>query len=921
MLQGWAIGAVSFAYLCVLFAIAYWGDKQADRGRSIITPAVYSLSIAVYCTSWTYYGSVGLAAYQGIGFLPIYLGPTLAFVLSWFLLRKIVRISRQHRITSIADFVSSRYGKSALLSGLVTVIAVVGIMPYISLQLKAVSVSFNVLTQYPAVAMPQTAGLEPMLQDSAFYVAAILAVFTILFGTRHIDVSEHHQGMVAAVAFESIVKLVAFLAVGVYATFVLHEGLGDIFARALADERLRGLFSVSPPGDVGPAGTMLRWMTLTLMSMAAIVCLPRQFQVAVVENIRESHLTTAVWLFPLYLLAINLFVLPIAFAGVLTFGDGAVDADTFVLTLPMAGQEQALALFAFIGGLSAATGMVIVATIALSTMVCNDLIMPVLLRLHLLRARRHADLAGLLLGIRRGSIVLIILLGYVYFRYIGESYALVSIGLVSFAAATQFAPAIVGGMFWRRGTAKGALAGLSLGFLVWAYTLLLPSMAQSGWIGEALLIEGPFAVGLLRPYALFGLEGLDPYTHALFWSLLANAGSYVAVSLATRQDAIERVQAVAFVDVFRPASAESQRFWRGDAKVAELLDLTGRYLGHARARRLFANYARRHGMALDEDSRADHETIAFAERMLAGAIGGASARVVVASAIKGEALGIDRVMAILDEATQIREYSRRLEQKSRELEATTAELTEANERLKELDRLKDDFIATVSHELRTPLTSIRSFSEILRDAPDIEPEQRREFLEIVVKETERLTRLINEILDLAKLEAGRMDWHVAALDPGAVIGEAVDATRGLARENRVALEVRAPPGLPAVLADRDRLIQVLINLISNAVRHADRADGRVEVAARLDGAWLTVDVSDNGPGVPEEARALIFDKFQQIGSALTGKPQGTGLGLAISRQIIQHFGGDIWIDEAPGGGARFCFTVPLAEAAPARRAG
>ena len=914
MLQGWVIISVSFAYLCLLFAVAYWGDKQADRGRSIITPTVYSLSIAVYCTSWTFYGSVGLAAFQGIGFLPVYLGPTLSFVLSWFVLRKIIRISRQHRITSIADFISSRYGKSALLSGLVTVIAVVGIMPYISLQLKAVSVSFNVLMQYPQVYMPETPDALPMLQDSAFYVAAVMAVFTILFGTRHIDASEHHQGMVAAVAFESVVKLVAFLAVGVYVTFVLHDGFGDIFARALEDQRLAGLFLATPPSDVSPAGRMMQWVTLTVMSMAAIICLPRQFQVTVVETVRESHLTTAVWLFPLYLLVINLFVLPIAFAGVLAFGDGTVDADTFVLTLPMAGQQQSLALFAFIGGLSAATGMVIVATIALSTMVCNDLIMPVLLRLHLLRTRPHAELAGLLLGIRRGSIVLIILLGYVYFRYIGESYALVSIGLVSFAAATQFAPAIIGGMFWRRGTASGALTGLSLGFVIWAYTLLLPSMAQSGWIGTDLLTEGPFDLALLRPYALFGLDGLDRYSHAMFWSLLANIGGYVAVSLATRQNPIEQVQAVAFVDAFRPASAESQRFWRGDATVAELLELTGRYLGQARALRLFANYARQRGSSLSEDSRADHDMIAFAERMLAGAIGGASARVVVASAIKGEALGLERVMAILDEASQIREYSRRLEQKSRELEATTAELTEANERLKELDRLKDDFIATVSHELRTPLTSIRSFSEILRDAPGIDPEQRSQFLEIIVKESERLTRLINEILDLAKLEAGRMDWHVGELDPLTVVGEAVAATQGLVRENDIDLKVDTPDGLPPILADRDRLIQVLINLISNAVKHCDEADGEVDIDAQAETGWLRIAVTDNGAGVPPDSRELIFDKFRQVGSPLTGKPQGTGLGLAISRQIIQHFGGDIWLEHPPGRGARFCFTVPLARA-------
>ncbi|HSR73009.1 MAG TPA: sodium:solute symporter, partial [Kiloniellales bacterium] len=677
MLEGWVILAVSFAYLCLLFAIAYYGDKRADEGRSLIgNPYIYALSIAVYCTSWTFYGSVGRAASGGVSFLPIYLGPTLVYVLWWFVLRKMIRISKAHRITSIADFISSRYGKSTRLSGLVTVIAVVGIMPYISLQLKAVSTSFTLLLQYPEVVIPQEVTVTPALCDTSFWIALVLAVFAILFGTRHIDASERHEGMVAAIAFESIVKLVAFLAVGIFVTFGIYGGFGDLFETAARNPEITRLFTLEATGGFE------QWMTLTLLSMAAILCLPRQFQITVIENVDESHLNKAIWLFPLYLIAINVFVLPIAVSGLLHFPNGSVDADTFVLSVPMAQRQEALALFAFIGGLSAATGMVIVATIALSTMICNDLVMPALLHLTRLRLAERGDLSGLLLGIRRSSIVVVLLLGYLYFRLIGSSYALVTIGLVSFAAAAQFAPAMIGGMFWKGATQRGALAGLGLGFLVWFYSLLLPAFALSGWIPIEFVEEGPFGIALLKPYQLFGLNQPDHISHAVFWSLLLNVGAYVGVSLMTRQSASERIQAALFVDVFRYAEPRhGPGLWRGTATFSDLFEIVVRFVGRERAERAFARYAASRGLNLSRLREADAGLVSFSERLLAGAIGAASARVMVGTVVKGETVGIEEVMKILDETSQVIEYSHQLEEKSRQLEAASAELRAANARL------------------------------------------------------------------------------------------------------------------------------------------------------------------------------------------------------------------------------------------------
>ncbi|ROR32100.1 sensor histidine kinase [Inmirania thermothiophila] len=903
MLPEGVVVAASAAYLALLFAIAYYGDRRAAAGRSLIAnPYTYTLSIAVYCTAWTFYGSVGRAASAGIGFLPIYLGPTLAACLWWVVLRKIVRISKTHRITTIADFIASRYGKSTGIGGLVTVIAVVGITPYIALQLKAVSTSFEVLVQAPAV--PEALATRGILADTAFYVALVMALFSILFGTRHLDATERHEGMVAAIAFESVVKLVALTAVGVFAVAGLFDGPAALFARAAADPRLARLLTwEAVPG--GAAG----WFTLTGLSMAAILFLPRQFQVLVVENVNEAHLRKASWLFPLYLLAINLFVLPLALAGELVFR-GQVDPDTYVLALPLAGGREGLALLAFLGGLSAATGMVIVATIALSTMICNDLVTPLLLRL---RALEGESLSGLLLAVRRGAIVLILLLGYAYFRLIGEGYALVSMGLVSFAAAAQFAPPILAGIYWRGATRRGALAGLAAGFAVWAYTLFLPAFARSGWLDAGFLETGPWGIALLRPYALLGLAGLDPVTHAVFWSLVANVGLLVGVSLLDRPGPLERVQAELFVDVFR-RRAGAGGDWRGSARIGDLQALLARFLGEARAGQALARAAEAAGCALAAEAEAPPGLVRAVERELAGAIGAASARVMVASVVQGGEVGLAEVMEIVDETSQVIEYSRRLEEKSRELERATEELRAANERLQELDRMKDEFVSTVSHELRTPLTSIRAFAEILLSEPEMPRGRRQEFLAILVRETERLSRLVNEVLDLARLESGRVQWHEAALDLGAVVREAMESGGQLLRERGVRLVLRLPREPLEVTGDRDRLTQVLLNLLANAAKFCPAEGGRVEVSAWREGGEARVAVSDNGPGIPPAERERVFDKFHQVHDRSGHKPTGSGLGLAICRHIVEYHGGRIWVEEAEGGGARFVFSLPLAAA-------
>ncbi len=903
MLSTYTIFIASALYLALLFAIAYWGDKRAEAGRSLLKhPSIYALSIAVYCTSWTFYGSVGRAASTGVGFLPIYLGPTMTFLLGWFVIGKIMRISRKHRITSIADFVSSRYGKGHVLGGLVTIIAVLGIMPYISLQLKAVWTSYNVMVGDSQVAP------SGLWDDKAIYVALMMAAFTIVFGTRHIDVTEQHEGMVTAIAFESIIKLLAFMAVGFFVSYGMFDGVSDIYTRAAAHQDFSQLLTMTNAEG--------NWLTLGILAMVVAIFLPRQFQVIVVENTDERHLSHAVWMFPLYLLLINLFVLPIALGGLLYFSDGGVDADTFVLALPLAEGHPWLALFVFIGGLSAATGMVIVAAIALSTMICNDLVMPILLRFFKERLEKRRDMSGLLLFIRRMAIILILLLGYLYYRIIGESYALVTIGLVSFAAAAQFAPVILGGIYWKGGTQKGATAGLLAGFLVWGYTLVLPSFALSDWLPISFVNQGPMGITLLKPYALFGLVEADPITHALFWSMIANIGFYILVSLFDRPSAIERIQATLFVEVDRHAAINhSVGLWGAQVSVEELRHLSARYIGRDATQKAFYEHAIRRQIDQKTWIQAEPFTVRFCERLLAGAIGSASARVLVASVVKGKGASLDEMLEILDEASHVIEYSHQLEQKSDALIEATSELQEANARLRELDRLKDEFLSHVAHELRTPLTSIRGFTEILHDNPELDGAQRQKFLGIMADESQRLTRLINQVLDLARIESGRETWDIGEVEMRDVIKHGVETLVTECEKEGVSLEVNVPKYLSLVRGDKDKLTQVVINLVSNAQKIYKGQGGKIEITMTNDQEKVKVGIRDYGPGLHDDELKLVFEKFYQAKQVGTGNPTGSGLGLAICQRIIHHLGGEIWVDSEFGKGATFYFTVPFSERA------
>ena len=571
-----ALILVCLAYVVLLFGVAFAADRLALRGRAtrwLGSPLIYTLSLSIYCTAWTFYGAVGYAARSGLEFITIYLGPTLVMIGWWWGLRKLVRIGRSQRVTSIADLISARYGKSNLLAIGVTVLAVIGVTPYIALQLQSVTLSFGAFAEADPSRNYNDA-------TTVFWVASGLAVFAILFGTRNLDANERHHGVVTAIALEAVVKLLALLAVGIFVVWGIAGGFSQAMARIDASDI--GQWQV----DGG------RWAAITFLSAAAFVCLPRMFQVMVVENEDERHLRIAAWAFPLYLMLISVFVVPIAAIGLDLMPAGA-NPDLFVLTVPLSQGQQGLAMLSFLGGFSSATSMVIVAAMALSTMVSNHIVMPAWLRWRGEGASVSGDVRMIVLYSRRISIAAIMALGYFYYVLSGGGAALAAIGLVAFAGIAQILPALVGGLYWRGATRPGALAGLSVGFGLWAFTMLLPELG-SGLLSQKVMAGGLFGISWLRPRALFGIEGLDPTVHAVMWSMTLNACAFVGMSLATFPSPLERLQGAQFVNVFEHSAAP--RGWTGSvAQCEDLMIMSQRILGAREAQAFFQRELLRQG--------------------------------------------------------------------------------------------------------------------------------------------------------------------------------------------------------------------------------------------------------------------------------------------------------------------------------------
>ncbi|WEW97796.1 PAS domain-containing hybrid sensor histidine kinase/response regulator [Pseudomonas nitroreducens] len=1009
------IATVALLYMAVLFAIAFYGDRRRAPLSPRVRAWVYSLSLAVYCTSWTFFGAVGQAADQLWSFLPIYVGPVLLMLFAPWVLQKMIMISKQENITSIADFIAARYGKSQALAVVVALICVVCVLPYIALQLKGIVLGVNLLIG----AGPDSGGIRA--QDTALIVSLILALFTIVFGTRNLDVTEHHRGMVLAIAFESLVKLTAFLAVGIFVTYGLYDGFGDLVDKARVAPQLNEYWKET-----------VHWPAMLLqtgVAMTAIMCLPRQFHVLVVENIEPRDLNLARWVFPIYLVLAALFVVPIALAGQMHLPAGVMP-DSFVISLPLAEAHPALALLAFIGGASAATGMVIVASVALSTMVSNDMLLPWLLRRKGEAEQPFEVFRHWLLTVRRVSIALILLLAYVSYRLLGSTASLATIGQIAFAAIAQLGPAMIGALYWKQANRRGVFAGLAAGSFLWAYTLVLPVVAKGlGWPLETF----PGLAWLAgRPFGL----SIEPLTLGVLLSLIGNFALFGLVSVFSRTRVSEHWQASRFIgqEISQKLSSRSMLA----VQLEDLLMLAARFVGEERARQSFIRFAYRQGKGFTPSQNANDEWIAHTERLLAGVLGASSARAVVKAAIEGREMQVEDVVKIADEASEVLQFNRallqgaienitqgisvvdqslrlvawnhryielfeypegliyvgrpiadiirynaerglcgpgdpdlhvakrlywmrqgtphtserlfpngrvielignpmpgggfvmsftditnyrdaeqglkdanesleqRVQERTFELSQLNQALTEAKGTAEAANQSKSRFLAAVSHDLMQPLNAARLFSAALAHQDKL-PEEATELVRHLDSSLRSAEDLITDLLDISRLEGGRVSADVAAFPLSNLYDTLGVEFRVLAQEHGIDFHVRGSK--LRVESDIKLLRRVLQNFLTNAFRYAK---GHVLLGVRREAGHLRLEVWDHGPGIPPDKLQVIFEEFKRLDSHQTRAEKGLGLGLAIADRLCKVLGHRLEVRSWPGKGSVFSVSVPLA---------
>ncbi len=901
MIPLWAIIAICVAYLGVLFGVAYYGDKKSITKSIINSPLVYALSLTTYCTAWTFYGSVGKAATEGISFLATYLGPLLLCPLWIILFKKIIRICRREKISSISDFIATRYGKDKFLGNLVTIMILLFIIPYISIQLRAISGSFNILIDYPAQAS--------IYNETAFIVAVIMSVFIILFGTRNPRSQERNEGMVSVITFEAIFKLIAFLVIGIYVTYFIFDGFGDIFSQAAEKNMLASINNIQRSLE----GGYWDWFMLIILSFLVFMLLPRQFHLIALENKNEKHVEKASWIFPLYLFAITLFVIPIAIGGKLYFGDTTFNADSFILHFPLEKGNNLLATLVFLGGFAAATGMIIVETFAISTMLSNNILIPLLV--NYLKVFPTSKVQKAILFCKRISIPIVLLSAYIYMIVIGENYPMVEVGLISFVGIVQLAPSFFGGIFWKRANRTGTIAGLSIGFVVWFYTLLFPTLIRSGIMGEiSILSEGPFGLNILKPYALLGLENLNKITHGFFWSITANVFMYIIGSLFTIPKGIEIQQANKFIDAKIDINDNRFRNRYKEVFFYQLYELVITFLGSETANSAIDHYHNKYQKKYLNNDIVDIHFVDYMENVLSDYIGNISARIAISKLLNEEPLDRKELLEILEETKEAITHSKKLTIKSDELERAQKTLLKANEKLKEIDHLKDEFILTISHELRTPITSIRLLSEMLYSEPKLYDDKKEVFLKTIIQESERLSNLIDDTLLQEKLELGKLTWEFDHVSIVELISNTIETVAPIAKEANIKINTTVLDTNLVVYADKVHLERVLINLLMNAIKFHDpeKDENYIHISSKAEQDTITICIEDNGVGIAKENQKKIFNIFVQIQNEKQKiKPKGSGLGLSIAKKIIQRHKGIIKVESEVDQYSRFFITLPL----------
>jgi Na+/proline symporter/signal transduction histidine kinase len=892
-MSSFALILILLVYLGILFLIAHWAEKKENINWAN-NSYVYTFSLAVYCTAWTYYGSIGVAANSGLNYLPIYIGPIIIIPAWIIIMRKIIRISRVNNVSSIADFISLRYGNSRFLGAIVTVVCLTAILPYIALQMKAISETFHIVTKTQANSL--------ILFDTTTYVAIALALFASYYGTRYVDASEKRKGVITAVALESILKLFFFILVGIYVTFFVFDGFEDIYNQAVTLENFK------EKNTIGGLEQAINWFFLCVIAMFAIFLLPRQFHVSIVENNRERHLKTAIWLFPLYLLLFNLFVFPIAWGGNVLFQGENVNADTYSLLIPQFFENTTMTVLVFLGGFSAAISMIVISSIGLSTMLSNNLLIPYTF-LGKLISENQVSNNKTIVNIRKIGIFSLIIIAYLIYRFFALDYSLVSIGLISFVIIAQLAPSFFGSLFWRRGSRLGAIWGIIIGFSICLFSLLIPYAIGITSTSSSFITNGLFEMELLKPFSLFGLDYLAPVQHAFFWSMLGNTLTYFAVSVSFKGNYRERNYAEMYVDIDKYSNNHENAFvWKGTAYTSDIEKVLVKFLGEERTKRAMNIFNVKYNVAKDQEL-ADARLVKFAENLLTGHIGTASARILISSVVKEEKITLPEVLKILEESKENITINKKLTETSNQLQKITSELQKANETLVRKDVQKDEFLDTVTHELRTPITAIRAASEILHDDDEIPEELRKQFLQNIISESDRLNRLIDKILDLEKFETGKQTLYPSQNNLITTIENSIEPLQQLIKNRNISVYVESKDTVLAYY-DNDRIVQVVTNLLSNAIKFCPETDGLITIQVKKKDDFIETSVQDNGKGINPNDFDVIFDKFYQASNQNFKKPVGSGLGLAICKQIIEHHKGKIWVEPSVKG-ACIVFTLPI----------
>ena len=863
--------AVVILYLALLFLVAHRAEKKKSK-IWVNNPYIYSLSLAVYCTAWTYYGSIGVAVNSGLDYLPIYIGPIIIIPAWIYINKKILRISRVNKVSSIADFISLRYGNSRSFGAIITLVCIFGIIPYIGLQIKAISETFHLVTNTPIS--------KNIFTDNATFVVVLLALFSSYYGTRYVDASEKRLGIISAVALESFLKLIFLIILGVFVTFFAFDGFSDIYAKAslLTDFKEKNTFN-------GLEGSF-NWMILCLISASAIFLLPRQFHTTIVENRQEKHLKTAIWFFPLYLLIFNIFVFPIAWGGRIIFEGQSVNPEFYSILIPQYFGNQIITVLVFLGGLSSSISMVIISSITLSIMLSNNLIIPYGW-LDKLNSHNETKNTKSIVNIRKVSIFILIVTSFVFYKYFILKNSLYSVGLISFVIISQLGPSFFGAIFWRRGSYKGAVIGLIGGLVICYFGLIIPQYYFS--------YNQEFK-GLVRDmynwFSFFDIPYLSSISEVFFWSILINISLFVIISLSQKGDYRERNFAEIYVDIDRYIQNHENAFiWRGKAFVSDIRNILVKFLGEKKTEQAMRIFNLKYNIDTRTET-ADARFIKFSENLLSGRIGTASAKILIEGVTHEDKISLKEVLEILEESKENISLNKKLTEQSRELRQLSNELSFANENLIFKDKQKDDFLDSVAHELRTPITAIRSAGEILADDDDIPLEIKREFLNNIITESDRLNEIINDILYLDKLEHGEIALNINQNNIVETYQKALNPISHLIHQKNIHLSEVDLLTNHIFEYDEARLIQVFQNILGNALKFTDE-QGTIQAKFQEKDNQLIIKIFNTGKQIPEDDLNLIFDKFYQSRNQNLRKPSGSGLGLAICKKIMEAQNGSI----------------------------